>query len=132
MDFGHPGHRDTTYLLAGIRECMRRGMPVWRHRLVHDSHRPPLHIGLLIYLYLPLSLGRRPPAFVAAMRPDPGDHPWSMLEIFCSVCWSPSVKLAEQATIVAGPAAWSLGLLVIVLAAAATQIHPHRLWDLVA
>jgi uncharacterized paraquat-inducible protein A len=39
------------------------------------------------------------------------------------------VKLAEQATIVPGPAAWALGLLVIVLAAAATQVHPHRLWD---
>ncbi|MCB1802239.1 MAG: paraquat-inducible protein A, partial [Gammaproteobacteria bacterium] len=43
-----------------------------------------------------------------------------------------AVKLAEQATIVAGPAAWSLGLLVVVLAAAATQVHPQRLWDRVA
>jgi uncharacterized paraquat-inducible protein A len=42
------------------------------------------------------------------------------------------VKLAEDATIVPGLAAWSLGLLVIVLAAAATQVHPHQLWEEVA
>ena len=52
-----------------------------------------------------------------------------MLEIFLLGVIIATVKLAEEATIVAGPAAWSLALLVIVLAAAATQVHPQRLWD---
>jgi paraquat-inducible protein A len=55
-----------------------------------------------------------------------------MLEIFLLGVLVAGVKLAEQATIEPGPAVWALGLLVIVLAAAATQVHPHRLWDRVA
>ena len=58
--------------------------------------------------------------------------PWSMLEIFLLGVLVAAVKLAEQATIVPGAAAWALGLLVLVLAAAATQVHPRRLWDRLA
>ena len=133
MDFGLQGQRDSTYLLAGIRELYAQGMPVLASTVLFTTViAPALHITLLIYLYLPLSLGRRPPAFVAALRLTLAIIPWSMLEIFLLGVLVASVKLAEQATIVAGPAAWSLGLLVIVLAAAATQVHPHRLWDLIA
>ncbi len=89
---------------------------------------PMLHIGLLIYLYLPLALGRRPHGFALALRLTQAVLPWSMLEIFLLGVLVAGVKLAEQATIVPGPAAWSLGALVIILAAAATQVHPQRLW----
>ena len=52
-----------------------------------------------------------------------------------SVRWLGSmagVKLADNAVIVPGLAAWSLGVLVLVLAFASTLVHPHRLWELVA
>ncbi|MGB5761167.1 MAG: paraquat-inducible protein A, partial [Sedimenticolaceae bacterium] len=61
-----------------------------------------------------------------------GVLPWSMLEIFLLGVLVAAVKLAENAVIVPGLAAWSLGLLVLVLAFAATQVHPHRLWEQVA
>jgi paraquat-inducible protein A len=133
MDFGLQGHHDTTYLLAGIRELYAQRMPMLASTVLFTTVIAPLlHIGLLIYLYLPLALGRRPPGFVPALRMAQAVVPWSMLEIFLLGVLVASVKLAEQATIVAGPAAWSLGALVIVLAVAATQVHPHRLWDRVA
>ena len=133
LEFGLQGHRDTTYLLAGIRELFAQDRPLLASVVLTTTVlAPALHIGLLVYLYLPLALGRRPPAFVASLRLVQAVLPWSMLEIFLLGMLVAGVKLAEQATITAGPGAWSLGALVIVLAAAATQVHPHRLWDRVA
>jgi paraquat-inducible protein A len=133
LDFGLQGRHDTTYLLAGIRELYAQGMPLLASVVLFTTViAPALHIALLIYLYLPLAIGRRPPAFATALRAVQAILPWSMLEIFLLGVLVAAVKLAEQATIVPGAAAWSLGLLVIVLAAAATQVHPHRLWDRVA
>lgn len=133
LEFGLQGRHDTTYLLAGIRELYAQGMPLLAGVVLFTTIIAPLlHISLLIYLYLPLAMGWRPPGFVIALRTVQAVLPWSMLEIFLLGVLVAAVKLAEQATIVPGAAAWSLGLLVIVLAAAATQIHPHRLWDRVA
>ncbi len=133
LEFGLQGRHDETYLLAGIRELYAQGRLLLATVVLFTTVIAPLlHIVLLIHLYLPLALGRRPPAFAAALRAAQAILPWSMLEIFLLGVLVAAVKLAEQATIVPGVAAWSLGLLVIVLAAAATQVHPHRLWDRVA
>lgn len=133
LEFALQGRHDATYLLAGIRELYAQGMPLLASVVLFTTVVAPLlHIGLLIYLYLPLALGWRPPGFVSALRLVQAVLPWSMLEIFLLGVLVAAVKLAEQATIVPGVAAWSLGLLVIVLAAASTQVHPHRLWDRVA
>ncbi|MCG6966870.1 MAG: paraquat-inducible protein A [Chromatiaceae bacterium] len=133
LEFALQGQRDATYLLAGIRELYAQQMPILASVVLFTTVIAPLlHIALLIYIYLPLSLGHRPPAFAAAMRATRAILPWSMLEIFLLGVLVAAVKLAEQATIVPGPAAWALGLLVVVLAAAASQVHPHRLWDRVA
>jgi len=133
LHFGLQGHQDATYLLAGIRELFAQDRPLLASVVLSTTVlAPALHIGLLIYLYLPLALGRRPPAFVNALRLVQAVLPWSMLEIFLLGVLVAGVKLAEQATIVPGPAAWALGLLVLVLAAASTQVHPHRLWERVA
>lgn len=130
LDFGLHGRHDSTYLLAGIRELFNQDMPLLASVVLFTTVIAPLlHISLLIYLYLPLALGYRPPAFVAALRLVQAILPWSMLEIFLLGVLVAGVKLADQATIVAGPAAWSLGLLVFVLSAAATQVHPQRLWE---
>jgi paraquat-inducible protein A len=133
LEFSLSGQRDSTYLLAGIRQLYAQGAPVLASVVLFTTViAPVLHISLLIYIYLPLLFGRRPPGFVAALHAVQGVLPWSMLEIFLLGVLVATVKLAEQATIVAGPAAWSLGLLVLVLSAAATQVHPQRLWDRVA
>ena len=133
LEFGLQGQRASSYLLGGISELYAQGMPLLAGVvLLTTVVAPLLHIALLIYLYLPLLFGWRAPGFVGALRVVQAVLPWSMLEIFLLGVLVAGVKLAEQATILPGPAAWSLGLLVIVLAAAATQVHPHRLWDRVA
>lgn len=124
------GRQDSTYLLAGIEQLFVQGMPLLALVVLFTTVLAPLaHVLLLIYLYLPLALGRRPPGFAGALRLAVAILPWSMLEIFLLGVLVASVKLSEQASIVPGPAAWSLAALVLVLAAAATRVHPQRLWD---
>ncbi|MDJ0741644.1 MAG: paraquat-inducible protein A [Gammaproteobacteria bacterium] len=133
LEFALSGQRDSTYLLAGIAQLYAQNAPLLASVVLFTTVLAPLlHIGLLIYIYLPLQLGQRPPAFAAALHAARVIVPWSMLEIFLLGVIVASVKLAEQASIAAGPAAWSLGLLIVVLAAASTQVHPQRLWDRVA
>jgi len=130
LDFGLHGRHDVTYLLAGIHQLFVQDRPILAGVVLFTTVLAPmLHISLLIYVFVPLALGRRPPAFVSALRMVQGVLPWSMLEIFLLGVLVAGVKLAENATIVPGLAAWSLGLLVIVLAAAATQVDPRRLWE---
>lgn len=133
LDFRLQGRLDSTYLIAGIGELFVQGKVMLAGVVLLTTILAPLlHIALLVYIFLPLNLGRRPPGFASALRLAQAVLPWSMLEIFLLGVLVAAVKLAEKATIVPGPAAWSLGALVLVLAAAATQVHPHRLWDRVA
>jgi len=131
LEFRLQGRSDTTFLLAGIRELYYQDMPILAGLVLFTTVlAPATHIGLLIYVYGPLKIGRRPPGFPLALRAIQAILPWSMLEIFLLGMIVAAVKLAEDATITPGPAAWSLGLLVIVLASAATQVHPQSLWRL--
>jgi len=133
LEFGLQGKTDATYLLAGIRRLAEQQHLLLATMVLFTTVLAPvLHIGLLIHVYLPLALGRRPVALAPTLRLAQAIVPWSMLEIFLLGVLVASVKLAEDATIVYGPAAWSLGLLVIVLALASTQVHPSRLWERVA
>ena len=130
LEFRIQGQRDSTYLLAGIQALYGQGMPLLASVvLLTTVIAPGLHVGLLIYVYLPLCLRRQPAAFAPALRLLQAVIPWSMLEIFLLGVLVAGVKLAEQATIVPGPAAWALGVLVMLLALASTQVHPQRLWE---
>lgn len=133
LEFSMQGQRDSTYLVGGIQGLFGQGMPLLATVvLLTTLVAPLLHIGLLIHLYLPLWLGRRPHGFPFALRLAQTVIPWSMLEIFLLGVLVAAVKLAEQATIAAGPAAWALAGVVVLLAAASTQVHPQRLWERVA
>lgn len=133
LQFSLGGRDDTTYLIAGIAQLFAQNAPILASVVLATTLIAPLlQILLLIYIYLPLSLDRRPVGFVYALRAVQAILPWSMLEIFLLGVIVASVKLAEQASIVPGPAAWSLAALVLVLAAASSQVHPKRLWDQVA
>ena len=68
-------------------------------------------------------LGRQPVAFASALRLAQAVIPWSMLEIFLLGVLVAAVKLAEQATIVAGPAAWALGGAWVALLGIAYRTH---------
>lgn len=133
LDVNLQGRQESTYLLGGIEQLFHQGRPLLALVVLFTTLlAPSAHIMLLIYLFLPLSMGRRPPGFAQALRLASAVVPWSMLEIFLLGVLVSTVKLAEQAVIAPGPGAWGLAALILALAAASTRVHPHRLWDRLA
>ena len=89
---------------------------------------PALIIGLMIYMLLPLRLGRAPsnPAF--AFRALRASQPWGMVEVFMLGILASIVKLAHLAQLVVGPALWAFGALIILIAASAYFFEPAEYW----
>lgn len=90
---------------------------------------PLLKILGLLYLLIPLKLGRRPPRSELTYRIVELMHPWSMMEIYLIGALVSLVKIAEMATLVLGIAFWSFIALIITETAAGVALNPHTLWD---
>ena len=90
---------------------------------------PAIQMGLLLYVLVPLKLGRVPWELARIYRFVRHIQPWSMMEIFLLGVLVSLVKLADMANIVPGLAIWSFGLLIIVMAAATAALDPRLIWD---
>lgn len=56
-------------------------------------------------------------------------RPWGMLEVFMLGALVSIVKLGQMASVVVGPALYSIGALIIVLAAANSAFNPRDVWS---
>lgn len=90
---------------------------------------PFLQISLLLYVLLPMKLGRVPWELARVFRFLRHIEPWSMMEIFLIGILVSLVKLADMANIIPGLALWSFGVLILVLAAANAALDPRIVWD---
>jgi paraquat-inducible protein A len=89
---------------------------------------PMLVLLTMIYLMVPLRLGRVPPDFALIFRIFRFVAPWSMVEVFMLGILVALVKLAHIATVVPGIALWSFGFLILLFAAAIASFDPRALW----
>ena len=90
---------------------------------------PLIELLALARLLLPLrfpSLPLAPPRTYRALR---AITPWRMVEVLMLGVLVALVKLAHIAELVIGVALWSLGALVILLAAAAATFDPREVWS---
>ena len=90
---------------------------------------PTLQIGLLLYVLLPLRLGRTPWKLPACLRVLRHVEPWSMMEIFMLGTLVSLVKLRDLAEVVPGPALVAFTLLIFVLAGAAASLDHRVVWS---
>ena len=90
---------------------------------------PFVQIGLLLYVLVPIKLGRNPWDLARVFRFLRHIEPWSMMEIFLVGVLVSLVKLAGMANVVPGLALWSFGVLIITLAAAVAALDPRIVWD---
>ncbi|MBE3639213.1 paraquat-inducible protein A [Mangrovicoccus algicola] len=92
---------------------------------------PSLRLCLLIYVTLPLALGRRPwPRAREAFRMNVELRPWSMAEIFMVGVAVAMVKVADMATISFGPAFWAMAAVATLLAAKDAVTCERTLWHM--
>lgn len=91
---------------------------------------PVVQLAGMLYLLLPLKVNRLPwwkPALV--FRFIRSLQPWGMMEVFMVGILVSIVKLAKMAKIVPGIAIFSFAILIFVLAAAASSLDPHLVWN---
>ena len=119
-----------TTLLTGIRELYAQGMQGLAVLVMLTTVLVPLAqlLGML-YVLLPLKLGRRLPKLMEVFRFVRHLQPWSMMEVFMLGILVSIVKLAKMAKIVPGISIFSFLALIFVLAASASTLDPHVVWQ---
>ena len=89
---------------------------------------PALEIGAMLYMLLPLRLGRVPNGLPAMFRLVYTVRPWGMVEVFMLGTLVSLAKLSHIAAVIPGVGLWSFGALMFVLAASAASFEPRDFW----
>ena len=124
------GVRTATTLLGTASQLMRQDMlPVAMLVLFTGVLLPGIELLALLYLLLPLTLGRAPRGFPKVMRLIQMVHPWGMVEVFLLGVLVSLVKLAHLAQVHPGIGLWSFFALIILLATSASRFDAALLWE---
>jgi len=89
---------------------------------------PGLELLGMLYILLPLRLGKVVPGFAAIFRLIQALHPWGMIEVFMLGVLVSIVRLANFATVVPGIALWSFAGLMLMFSFVAQTFNPRELW----
>lgn len=124
------GFVQETRLLTGIVELWRQELYGLATLVLFTCVLVPLlQMTGLLYLLVPVKLGRPVPQAIRVLRLVRHVAPWGMLEIFMLGILVALVKLGKMATIVPGISVFAFGGLVLVMAAAITTLDPPLLWE---
>ncbi|MBV5317374.1 MAG: paraquat-inducible protein A [Desulfobulbaceae bacterium] len=125
------GFIQETTLLTGIHELWKQELQGLAILVLLTCVLVPLaQMTGLLYILVPLKLGRRPAWHAARIfRLVQEVAPWGMMEVFMMGILVALVKLGHMATIVPGISVFSFGALIFVMAAAFSSLDPPLLWD---
>jgi paraquat-inducible protein A len=130
LSFEMKGQVTTTTLLSGVFDLYDQGKPEIAALVGTTAVAAPfLQIALLVYVLLPLHLGRVPWRLPEAFRLLRRVTPWSMMEVFLIGILVSITKLAGMATVVPGLALWAFALLMLVLSGALVSLDPEAIWE---
>jgi paraquat-inducible protein A len=90
---------------------------------------PALRILGLLYVLLPLALGRVPPGVAGAVRFQEGLVSWAMLDVYMLALLVTLVKLAQMAGLELRMGAWSFVALFFVLTLVSAFYDREALWE---
>ncbi|WP_338846701.1 paraquat-inducible protein A [Massilia sp. W12] len=93
---------------------------------------PALEIAALLYLLLPLRLGKRVPGFAFMFRLAQWIRPWNMVEVFLLGVLVSAIRISAFADIMPGIAAFSMVALMLSIMLSAYFFNPEDLWQCVA
>jgi len=130
LGFKVQGQVRETLLLTGIRQLYLQGMPEVAVLVLITTVLAPLaQLLALLYILLPLKLGRLAPGMFHVFRRLRRIEPWSMTEVFMVGILVSVVKLAKMAQIIPGTAAFCFMALIFTLAACMASLDPHEVWN---
>lgn len=130
LSFEMKGLVTRTTLVTGVFDLYEQGLPEVAALVLATSVLAPLlQIALLLYVLLPVHLGRTPWGMAPAFRLLRRVQPWSMMEVFLIGILVAITKLAGMADVVPGLALWAFALLIVVLAGAMSSLDPQSVWE---
>ncbi|SAK52792.1 PqiA family integral membrane protein [Caballeronia hypogeia] len=119
-----------TTLAGAVRVLYRDGMwPLAALIFVTTILMPALQSFGLVWLLLPLYIERRPWRADAVFRLLRVARNWGMTEVLMLGLLVAVVKLAHIASVVTGPALWSLAALMLLLVAANSAFDERAMWE---
>ena len=130
LSFDMRGQVTRTTLLTGVFDLYEQG--VWQVAALVGLTAvaaPLAQLALLLYVLLPVHLGRIPWQMAGAFRLLRHVQPWSMMEVFLVGILVAVTKLVDMATVVPGLALWAFALLIVVLAGASASLDPEAVWE---
>jgi paraquat-inducible protein A len=124
------GQRDATTLVGAVEALYRQEKPLVAGLvLVTTVLAPVIELAGMLYVVLPLRLGRVPRYFAQAIRLMQALRPWGMVEVFMLALLVSLVKLGGFATVIIDKAFWSFGALMVVMAAWTVSWDARELWS---
>jgi paraquat-inducible protein A len=130
LSFDMRGQETHTTLVTGVRDLWQQGKPeIAALVLLTIFLAPLLQIVILLYVLLPLHLGRMAWQMPRAFRLLRRVEPWSMMEVFMLGILVAIVKLMDMATILPGLALWAFVLLFLLISGAIATLDPHEVWE---
>jgi paraquat-inducible protein A len=130
LSFDMKGRVTQTNVIAGIVDLYQGGKAEIAALVALTIEiAPAAQLGLLLYILVPLRLGRVPWKFRHAFRVLRHAQAWSMIEVFLIGILVAITKLMGMASIIPGLALWSFALLMFVLAGAMAAFDPEAAWE---
>jgi len=129
LGFDMKGRATQTTLFTGVVDLWNQGVPEIAALVAFTAVIAPFfQLALLLYVLLPVRLGRVPWRMAHAFRLLRRVQPWSMMEVFLVGILVAVTKLQGMASVVPGLALWAFAALIVVLAAASASLDPEVVW----
>jgi paraquat-inducible protein A len=130
LSFEMQGRITQTTLASGVFDLWEQGVEGVALLVGFTAVAAPLaQLTLLLYVLLPVHLGRVPWQMHRMFRLLRRIQPWSMMEVFLVGILVAVVKLVDLAEVVPGLALWAFGGLILVLAGALSSLDPEAVWE---
>ncbi|WP_106277874.1 paraquat-inducible protein A [Paraburkholderia sp. BL25I1N1] len=124
------GHLVQTTLAGSVRVLYAHGTwPLAALVFLTTILTPVLQTLAMLWLLVPLRLGRVPWHAVEGFRLFQLARPWGMTEVLILGLLVALVKLTHIAKVVPGTALWSFMVLMLLLAAASATFDPREIWS---
>jgi paraquat-inducible protein A len=130
LSFEMQGRVTETTLATGVFDLWKQGVPQIAVLVGFTAIAAPFaQLALLLYVLLPVHLGRVPWQMPRMFRLLRRVQPWSMMEVFLVGILVAVTKLVDMADVVPGLALWAFGGLIVVLAGALASLDPEAVWE---
>jgi paraquat-inducible protein A len=123
------GDRSTSTLFGAVYALLKHDLPVVALLMfITTILAPALEIAAMLYLLLPIRLGRVPAGFAGLLRTVQEIKHWNMVEVLLLGLLVSLVRMSSFATVTPDLALWSFAGLTFLLAAATASFDPHEIW----